>query len=57
MLWQNGGNPPDFISNIPRNLWTMPRLDKNVDALAWAAHVTEFYDELLYESQQKDTQP
>ena len=37
------------FTKIPRNLWTMPRLDKDVDAIAWAAHFAEFKEELMRE--------
>ena len=53
MMPDDGGYSPDFVSKIPRNLWTMPRLDKDVDALAWSRYVEEFYEELIIELKER----
>lgn len=49
MMGEDGELSLFEFPKIPRNLWTMPRLDKDVDAIAWAAHVAEFKEELLRE--------
>ena len=45
---------PDFVSHIPRNLWTMPRLDREWERILWEKHVAEFYEELVIESKEHD---
>jgi hypothetical protein len=50
MMGEDGEFSLFDFPKIPRNLWTMPRLDKDVDAIAWAAHVAEFKEELLREA-------
>ena len=37
MMGEDGELSLFEFPKIPRNLWTMPRLDKDVDAIAWAA--------------------